>query len=101
MKDVIFIGNRTDACLFQAAGVVSFAPAPADLAERVIAERGRCRVLAMTESTFAALPAGLARALREGEWPRLVLVVPDPGRTPSLASQLRARAAREMPGVAA
>ncbi len=74
MNDAIFIGNRRDAALFRAAGVVSFAPARRDLAERVIAERKRCQRLAMTAETFEALPADLARELRESDWPRLVIV---------------------------
>lgn len=74
MDDVIFIGDRRDAALFRAEGIVSFAPARRHLAERVLAERKRCRRLAMMPETFDALPPGLARELRESEWPRLVLV---------------------------
>jgi len=104
MIDVIFIGDCKDAALFRAAGVPSFAPAPRHLAERVIAERARCRVLAMTAKTFAMLPSRLARDLREGDWPRLEIVLDPPKaalRATRLTRQLRARAAQVMPGFAA
>jgi vacuolar-type H+-ATPase subunit F/Vma7 len=74
MDDVIFIGDRQDASLFRDAGIPSYAPALGQLAERVLAERARCRVLAMTDGTFQALPETLARELREGDWPRLAIV---------------------------
>jgi len=74
MKDVIFIGNRRDACLFRDAGIDSFCPEDHRLVERVIAERHRCRVPAMTAKTFAALPGALARELREGAHPHLSIV---------------------------
>ena len=74
MNDVIFIGNRLDVETCRDAGIPSYSPPFGLLAERVVAERGRCRVLAMTEATFSALPTHLARQLREGIWPRLVIV---------------------------
>lgn len=77
MHDVIFIGRRRDAAQYRAAGIASFAPAQQHLVERVLAERKRCRRLAMTPETFEALPPGLARELRASEWPRLVLVTAD------------------------
>jgi vacuolar-type H+-ATPase subunit F/Vma7 len=77
MDGVIFIGDRHCAEAFRAAGVLSFAPALGQLAERVRAERVRCRVLAMTEATFEALPKRLASELREGPEPALALF-PEP-----------------------
>jgi vacuolar-type H+-ATPase subunit F/Vma7 len=74
MNDVIFIGNRDAAARLRAAGITAYSPGPEQLAERVIAERARCRVLAMHQSTFLALPDNLARELREGAWPRLTLL---------------------------
>ncbi len=74
MDDVVFVGNHRDAALFRDAGILSYAPPPSHLAERVMAERGRCRVLVMTQSTLQALPVELARELREGAWPRLEIV---------------------------
>ena len=99
MNDAIFIGNRRDAALFRAAGVVSFAPARSDLAERVIAERKRCRRLAMTAETFAALPPGLARELRESDWPRLVVIptVEPPGAVQRVMPHLRPGGPPPMP----
>lgn len=76
MDDVIFIGNRHESAPFRDAGIPSFAPPLGHLTERVLAERNRCRVMAMTADTFAALPDDLARALREGRWPRLEIVPP-------------------------
>ena len=76
MYDVIFIGDRREARVYRDAGIPSYAPSLGLLAERVMAERRRCRVLAMTADTFAALPAALARELREGSWPQ-VTIVPD------------------------
>ena len=76
MDDVVFIGDPQDAEVFRSAGIPSYAPPLGLLAERVMAERRRSHVLAMTESTFAALPAPLARELREGGGPQ-VTIVPD------------------------
>ena len=74
MYDVIFIGDLLDARAYCDAGIPSYAPPVGLLAERVMAERRRCRVLAMTEHTFAALPASLARELREGNGPQITFV---------------------------
>lgn len=91
MDDIVFIGNHRDATLFRGAGIQSYAPPAGLLAERVLAERGRCRVLAMTQDTLNALPAALARELREGTWPQLEIIA-EPRRkgvTDSLLSALR------------
>ncbi len=77
MNDIIFIGDRHDAETFRSAGIPSYAPPEGLLAERVLAEQRRCRVLAMTEGTFRALPAPLARELRAGNLARITIV---PGR---------------------
>ena len=74
MYGVIFIGGPRAASAYRAAGVACFEPAAGNLAERVLAERVRCQVLAMTPATFHALPAWLARELSEACWPHLVLV---------------------------
>jgi len=76
MDNVVFIGSPRDAEAFHRAGIPSYAPPLGLLAERILAERCRCNVLAMTESTFAALPAQLARELREGGWAQ-VTILPD------------------------
>lgn len=99
MKDVIFIGNRRDACHFRAAGIESYCPEPERLVERVLAERRRCRVLAMTADIFADLPGGLARELREGDHPRLRIVtapLDTPPRRALVPLELRALAARTL-----
>lgn len=71
MNDVVFIGDHRQAALLRDAGIPSYAPPVGHLEERVLAERVRCRVLAMTERTLRALPAHLARELRASRWPRL------------------------------
>lgn len=76
MDNVVFIGGPRDAEVFRNAGIQSYAPPLGLLAERVLAERRRCKVLAMTESTFSALPAPLARELREGGGAQLT-ILPD------------------------
>ena len=76
MENVVFIGGPRDAEAFRNAGIPSYAPPLGLLAERVLAERRRCAVLAMTESTFAALPPPLARELRQGDSPQIT-IVPD------------------------
>lgn len=76
MDNVVFIGGPRDAEVFRNAGIQSYAPPLGLLAERVVAERRRCKVLAMTQSTFAALPAPLARELREGTGAQ-VTILPD------------------------
>lgn len=76
MDNIVYIGGARDAEAFRSAGFPSYAPPVGLLAERVLAERRRCEVLAMTASTFAALPAPLARELREGGWAQ-VTIVPD------------------------
>lgn len=74
MNDIVFIGHHRDVALFRKAGIPSYAPPPGHLAERVLAEKRRCRILAMTEEIFRALPAALARELREGTMPRLEIL---------------------------
>ncbi|GKY89499.1 hypothetical protein [Sinisalibacter aestuarii] len=100
MNDVIFIGNRTDTALCSDAGIRAYAPPLGLLAERVLAERMRCRILAMRESTFLALPKALARELREGSWPRLSVLPEDTAGTDSapLTHSLRQQAARDLGG---
>jgi len=85
MDDIVYIGGIRDAEAFRAAGIPSYAPPLGLLAERVLAERRRCNVLAMTASTFAALPAPLAREVREGDGAQVAIVPEidgdvDPGR---------------------
>lgn len=74
MNDIVFIGHHRDAALFREAGIPSYAPEPGHITERVLAEKRRCRILAMTEDLFRALPAALARELREGPAPQLEIV---------------------------
>lgn len=79
MDDVILIGNRRDIERFRDAGNPSFSPPLGHRIERVQAVRVRCRVMAMTADTFAALPDDLARELREGHWPPLEIISPPKG----------------------
>lgn len=74
MNNVVYIGGPRDAEVFRNAGIPSYAPPLGLLAERVLAERRRCSILAMTETTFAALPAPLARELREGGGGQVTIV---------------------------
>lgn len=76
MHDLIFVGDRLTAAGFRLAGIASFAPEPDRLVERIEAERKRCKVLAVTAATYAALPDKLARALRQSDAPMLA-VLPD------------------------
>lgn len=98
MEDVIFVGSSRTACAYRTAGVTSFQPAPGNLIERVLAERVRCRILAMTPDSVEALPAWLARELREARWPRLVIVpevrtARDADRVPGFVRRMTARVA--------
>lgn len=84
-KDTIFIGNARDAAAWHRAGVLSFAPSAERLGERVMAERARCRVLAMTQETLTALPAHLVRELRESTCPKLKIVPATQAQAPLAA----------------
>lgn len=102
MHDVVFIGDQHDAAVFREAGIPSYAPPIGHLAERVLAERNRCRVLAMTERTLRALPAHLARELRASRWPRLE-VLPEldlGGACATLMQELRQKSAGSRPTLA-
>lgn len=98
MVDVIFIGPPHEAEAFRAAGILCFQPSAQNLGERVLAERARCRVLAMTQVTFDALPPWLAQELRAASWPQLA-IIPSPqtaveaARGRALLRRLRAGAA--------
>jgi len=74
MHDVVFIGHHRDVAQYHEAGIPAYAPPIGLLAERVLAERGRYRVMAMTEETFRDLPTDLARELRESPMPHLEIV---------------------------
>jgi len=68
MDDIVFIGSPHETPLFEGEGFRCFEPAPGRLVERVLAERRRCRLMAMTQETFGALPSWLAHDLLE--WTR-------------------------------
>lgn len=89
MFDVVFVGRPDEAHIYRKAGITSFEPAPGYLAERILAERKRCRVIAMTADTLAALPAWLAGELREGAHPALAIVPVD--QTPDAARRIAQR----------
>lgn len=74
MVDVIFIGPPHEAKAYRAAGILCFQPSAQNLTERVVAERSRCRVLAMTQATLDALPLWLSQELREANWPLLAVM---------------------------
>ncbi|MCB1336820.1 MAG: hypothetical protein KDK10_04960 [Maritimibacter sp.] len=77
MFDVVFIGSTTAAQSYRAAGIMSYGPEPERSAERIIAERRRCRVMAMSRETLAALPEWLASDLQRGPMPVLEIVPGD------------------------
>lgn len=71
---VVFIGDRVNAIGFRNAGIHCYVPEMSRITERVMAERNRCRILAMTEAVFLSLPEPLARELSEGSLPQLAIV---------------------------
>lgn len=76
MGGIIVIGERGQTRGYAIAGLRCFEPGPGHLVERVLAERFRCDVLAMTRTAFEALPASLARDLRHRTRPALT-ILPD------------------------
>ncbi len=89
MFDVVFVGPSTAARTYREAGITSYEPEPSKSAERIIAERRRCRVIAMSRETLADLPDWLATELERGPWPILEIV---PGKVvPSDATGIAAR----------
>jgi len=76
MSEIILIGTGGETRAFAAAGLRCFEPGRGRLIERVLAERVRCRVLALTPGAFSALPAALAVTLRESPRPALAIVPP-------------------------
>jgi len=95
MDDVILIGANGDSRPYQAAGLSCFEPAEGRVAERVLAERSRCEVLAMTPAAFESLPSELGSVLRESIWPEVVILPPvdDVAAAARIADQLRRTAA--------
>lgn len=91
MAGIIVIGTNGETGPFQAAGLRCFEPEAGRLVERVLAERARCNVLALTQTAHAALPGALARNLRQGAWPRLVVLphAADAGAVPRLREALQ------------
>ncbi len=63
MDDIVFIGSPHEIPLFEEAGFLCFEPAPGRMVERVLAERRRSRLMAMTQDTFGALPSWLTHDL--------------------------------------
>ncbi len=74
MADVIVIGTQGDTRAYATAGLTCFEPERGHLVERVLAERGRCGVLAITRAAYDALPAALAKTLCGSVWPTLAIV---------------------------
>ena len=89
MADVIVIGKRAETQAYAAAGLTCFEPEPGHLVERVLAERVRCAVLAITRPAYDALPSALAKTLCESVWPALA-IVPVP-HEPRAASRIADR----------
>ena len=59
MAQVIVIGANGETRPYAAAGLQCFEPGRGRLIERVLAERVRCEVLAMTRAAFNALPTAV------------------------------------------
>ncbi|MEZ5722425.1 MAG: hypothetical protein R3D59_12865 [Paracoccaceae bacterium] len=74
MAGIIVIGERGQTRAYATAGLRCFEPGPGHLVERVLAERFRCEVLALTRTAFDALPAALARDLRHRLGPTLAIL---------------------------
>ena len=74
MAEIILIGAPGQTRPYAAAGLRCFEPGRGRLIERVLAERVRCEVLAMTRAAYGALPTALARELQEQAWPALAIV---------------------------
>lgn len=91
MAQVIVIGAPGETRRYEAAGLRCFEPGRGRLIERVLAERVRCDVLAITRAAFCALPRALARELQERAWPTLAIVPParDTGDAVRVANRLR------------
>ncbi len=103
MDDIVFIGAPHETPLFEDAGFRCFEPAPGYLTERVLAERKRCRLMALTRETFVALPHWLAYDLLE--WtPEQIFIVPEVPRTSAdkrlVLGEILRRAARTQSSVA-
>ncbi len=91
MAEIIVIGAPGQTQPYAATGLMCFEPGRGRLIERVLAERVRCEVLAMTQAAYRALPAALARELQEQAWPALAIVpvVRDAGEAARVATRLR------------
>lgn len=74
MSGAIVVGLRGETAAYVAAGLRCYEPDAGRLVERVLAERARCAVLAMTRRAHDALPPSLARDLRQAEWPVLAIL---------------------------
>ncbi len=74
MVEIIVVGTYRETRAYEAAGLRCFEPERRRLIERVLAERTRCKVLALTRPAYDALPAALARELRECAAPVLAIV---------------------------
>jgi len=103
MDDIVFIGAPHETPAFAEAGLLCFQPAPGHLVERVVAEQGRCNLLAMTRETFSALPPWLARDLLVRR-PGQVFVIAQLPRTSAekhlVLDELRRKATRAKSSVA-
>lgn len=90
MAEIIMIGAHGETRPFAAAGLRCFEPGRGRLIERVLAERVRCEVLALTPAAYGALPVGLARELHESSHPVLAIVPPlrDAGDAARMAERL-------------
>lgn len=99
MFDVVFVGPPTAARTYRDAGITSYEPEPDQSAERIIAERRRCQVMAMSLETLAALPDWLAVELERGPWPILEIVPGElaPSDATGIATRLRAMSAGAAP----
>ncbi|MEJ2030234.1 MAG: hypothetical protein P8X66_10300 [Maritimibacter sp.] len=75
-EGVVFIGDHLNAVGFRNAGIHCYVPEASRLTERVLAERHRCRILAISEAAFHELPEYLARELCDSLHPQLA-IVPD------------------------
>ena len=74
MAEVIVIGTRAATQAYETAARTCFEPKRRHLAEKLLAERVRCALLAITRPAYDALPAALATTLSESIWPALEIV---------------------------
>jgi len=74
MAKVMVSGTRAATQAYATVALTCFEPERGHLAEKLLAERVRCALLAITRPGDDALPAALAKTLCESIWPALEIV---------------------------